>query len=112
MRRRSGEWSRFINLECSNGNGHWPLRLPEPIPMERFRPNLVLEGLPPSAEDRIASLRIGNIPVLLPCVPHSVVGVLPPTPAALAEPVESVDQFYAIDVLGVLVPDLSFHAQP
>jgi len=44
-------------------------RLPEPIPMERFRPNLVLQGLPPFAEDRIASLRIGNINLRLvkPC---------------------------------------------
>ena len=31
-------------------------RLPAPIPMERFRPNLVLEGLPPWAEDRIDTL--------------------------------------------------------
>jgi uncharacterized protein len=46
-------------------NGH----LPEPIPMERFRPNLVLEGLDPFAEDRIASLRIGNVTLRLvkPC---------------------------------------------
>jgi uncharacterized protein len=44
-------------------------RLPEPIPMERFRPNLVLQGLPPFAEDRIASLHIGNINLRLvkPC---------------------------------------------
>lgn len=44
-------------------------RLPEPIPMERFRPNLVLEGLPPFAEDRIASLRMGNVTLRLvqPC---------------------------------------------
>ncbi len=44
-------------------------RLPAPIPMERFRPNLVLEGLQPFAEDRIASLRIGNVTLRLvkPC---------------------------------------------
>ena len=43
--------------------------LPEAIPMERFRPNLVLEGLPPFAEDQIASLRIGNVTLRLvvPC---------------------------------------------
>lgn len=34
-------------------------RLPQPIPMRRFRPNLVLEGLPAFAEDRIERLRIG-----------------------------------------------------
>lgn len=44
-------------------------RLPEPLPMERFRPSLVLTGLPPYAEDRIASLDIGPITLTLvkPC---------------------------------------------
>jgi uncharacterized protein len=44
-------------------------RLPEPLPMERFRPSLVLEGLPPFAEDRIASLEIGTVVLTLvkPC---------------------------------------------
>ena len=44
-------------------------RLPEALPMERFRPNLVLEGLPPFAEDRIASIEIGPITLTLvkPC---------------------------------------------
>ena len=44
-------------------------RLPEALPMERFRPNLVLAGLPAFAEDRIASLEIGRIVLTLvkPC---------------------------------------------
>jgi uncharacterized protein YcbX len=44
-------------------------RLPEALPMERFRPNLVLEGLPPFAEDRIASIHIGAVTLTLvkPC---------------------------------------------
>jgi uncharacterized protein len=44
-------------------------RMPEPIPMERFRPNIVLEGLEPFAEDRIESLRIGGVVLRLvkPC---------------------------------------------
>ena len=44
-------------------------RMPEPVPMERFRPNIVLNGLPAFAEDRIASLRIGPITLSLvkPC---------------------------------------------
>jgi uncharacterized protein YcbX len=44
-------------------------RMPEPIPMERFRPNLVLHGLPAFAEDRIASLRVGDVTLTLvkPC---------------------------------------------
>jgi len=44
-------------------------RLPQPIPMERFRPNLVLEGLPAWAEDRIDTLTIGAVTLRLvkPC---------------------------------------------
>ena len=44
-------------------------RMPEPVPMNRFRPNIVLGGLAPFAEDRIASLRFGDIELRLvkPC---------------------------------------------
>lgn len=44
-------------------------RLPEALPMARFRPSLVLEGLPPFAEDRIASIDIGPVTLALvkPC---------------------------------------------
>lgn len=38
-------------------------RLPEPIPMTRFRPNVVIEGVAPHAEDQMALFRLG--PVLL-----------------------------------------------
>jgi uncharacterized protein len=44
-------------------------RLPEALPMGRFRPNLVLAGLPPFAEDRIATIEIGPVALTLvkPC---------------------------------------------
>ena len=44
-------------------------RLPEAIPMERFRPNLVLAGLEPFAEDGIDHLQIGSVRLKLvkPC---------------------------------------------
>ncbi len=44
-------------------------RLDAPIPMERFRPNIVLEGLPAFAEDHIARIRIGSVVLQLvkPC---------------------------------------------
>ena len=44
-------------------------RMPEPVPMERFRPNIVLDGLAPFAEDRIASIQIGDLSLRLvkPC---------------------------------------------
>ena len=45
-------------------------RLPQRLPMERFRPNLVIEGLPAFEEDRIAALGIGPVWLRLvkPCV--------------------------------------------
>ena len=36
-------------------------RLPAPLPMTRFRPNLVVDGLPPYAEDGIEELRFGAV---------------------------------------------------
>jgi len=44
-------------------------RMPEAIPMERFRPNVVLDGLPAWAEDRIDSIHVGDLTLRLvkPC---------------------------------------------
>ncbi len=36
-------------------------RLPAPVPMERFRPNLVIDGLEAFAEDGIRAVRIGAV---------------------------------------------------
>jgi uncharacterized protein YcbX len=36
-------------------------RLPEPLPMDRFRPNLVLDGLPPYGEDALGDLVAGGV---------------------------------------------------
>src|SRR6185437_10970495 len=52
-------------------------RLPETLPMERFRPNLVLDGLPPFVEDRIESLEIG--PILLTLVKPCTRCIIPST---------------------------------
>jgi uncharacterized protein len=45
-------------------------RMPEAIPMDRFRPNIILRGLPPWAEDRIDALHFGAFTLRLvkPCV--------------------------------------------
>jgi uncharacterized protein YcbX len=44
-------------------------RMPQAVPMERFRPNIVLEGLPAWAEDRIDTLTVGPLTLHLvkPC---------------------------------------------
>jgi uncharacterized protein YcbX len=36
-------------------------RLAEPLPMNRFRPNLVIRGVPPFGEDELGSFTIGEI---------------------------------------------------
>jgi uncharacterized protein len=43
-------------------------RLPEPIPMARFRPNVVIEGVPAHAEDAMTRFRAG--PVVLRGIKH------------------------------------------
>ncbi len=38
-------------------------RLPDPVSMRRFRPNIVIEGAQPFAEDRWRTVRIGNVKI-------------------------------------------------
>ena len=49
-------------------------RLPKPLPMERFRPNLVIDGVEAYAEDRIHELRAGGVTLRLvkPCARCSI----------------------------------------
>ena len=49
-------------------------RMPAPIPMERFRPNIVLAGLAPWAEHHIDTLTIGEVTLRLvkPCTRCSI----------------------------------------
>ena len=44
-------------------------RLPEPLPMNRFRPNIVIADVPPYAEDRAHELHVGNVVlrIVKPC---------------------------------------------
>ena len=52
-------------------------RLERPVGVDRFRPNLVVEGVPPHGEDRWRRIRIGGVEfaVLKPCRRCSVPGV-------------------------------------
>jgi uncharacterized protein YcbX len=49
-------------------------RLPRALPMERFRPNLVIDGVDAYAEDRIHELRAGDVAIRLvkPCTRCSI----------------------------------------
>ena len=59
------------SLEDLNG------RLARPVPMDRFRPNLVVRGTAPFAEDRWRRIRIGAMTfrVVKPCVRCTVPGI-------------------------------------
>jgi uncharacterized protein len=52
-------------------------RLPQKIPIERFRPNIVVRGLPPWAEDHIDTMSIGPVTLKLvkPCTRCSIPGL-------------------------------------
>ena len=73
------------SLEDLNG------RLEEPVPMNRFRPNLVVSGCEPYAEDGWASVRIGTVPfrVAEPCARCAVTTVNQGTGARGKEPLRT-----------------------
>ena len=79
-------------------------RLPLPVPMERFRPNLVLDGLEPFAEDRIRVVRIGAVVVHLvkPCMRCTVPSVDQDTGERSTDPTPALKQFrYDRELRGV-----------
>jgi MOSC domain-containing protein len=80
-------------------------RMPEPVPMDRFRPNLVLEGLPPFAEDRIESLQIGSVTLRLvkPCTRCVITSTDQLTGERVTNPLPVLRQFrFNRDLLGVM----------
>lgn len=63
-------------------------RLAEALPMTRFRPNLVLSGLPPFAEDHIDSIQVGSVRIQLvkPCTRCVIPSLDPLTGAGSLDP--------------------------
>lgn len=70
-------------------------RLDEPLEMRRFRPNLVISGAEPYAEDRMSSLRIGNVSFrgVKRCDRCSVTTVNPETGERGKEPLRTLAQY-------------------
>ncbi|HEY1492678.1 MAG TPA: MOSC N-terminal beta barrel domain-containing protein [Steroidobacteraceae bacterium] len=70
-------------------------RLPASIPMERFRPNVVLEGLPAWAEDRIDTLTFGEVTLRLvkPCTRCTIPSIDQRTGRASIDPTPALRQF-------------------
>ena len=86
----------FPVLVCSSASlAELNRRLPVPVPMDRFRPNLVIDGLEPFAEDAIRTLTIGEVALELvkPCTRCSVPGIDQATGLAAADPFPALREF-------------------
>jgi uncharacterized protein len=70
-------------------------RLERPVPMNRFRPNLVVRGCEPFAEDGWRLVRIGRITfrVVKPCARCAITTVDPRTAATGKEPLRTLARF-------------------
>jgi len=70
-------------------------RLPQPIPMERFRPNIVLTGLHPWAEDMIDTLDIGSVTLRLvkPCTRCTIPSIDQQSGAPSTDPTPALKNF-------------------
>lgn len=70
-------------------------RMSQPLPMTRFRPNLVLEGLDAFAEDTIEELQIGAVTLRLvkPCTRCGVTGIDQASGARANEPLTALREF-------------------
>lgn len=70
-------------------------RLEEPLPMQRFRPNLVVSGCEPFAEDAWRRLRIGGVTlrVAKPCSRCIIPTIDPETAERSAEPLRTLMQY-------------------
>jgi len=70
-------------------------RLPERIPMERFRPNIVLSGFPAWAEDSIETLTIGPVTLRLvkPCTRCTIPSIDQQTGERSTDPAPALKRF-------------------
>jgi uncharacterized protein len=83
-------------LICTTGSlAALNARLPAPVPMQRFRPNLVLDGLAAFAEDGIRAVRIGAVAVrfVKPCTRCTVPAVDQETGERSTDPAPALKEF-------------------
>lgn len=73
-------------------------RLAAPVTMDRFRPNIVIEGLGPYAEDNLKSFRIGNIgfKVVKPCSRCVMISIDQTTAITGTEPMKTLAQYRTV----------------
>lgn len=107
MRQPSGKW-RGDRAAPVNFPDAYPLlvcnpaslddlnsRMPAPLPMTRFRPNLVVAGLAPWQEDAVETLRFGPVELRLvkPCTRCSTTTIDQESGAAAGNPLEALRAF-------------------
>jgi len=79
-------------------------RMPKAIPMERFRPNIILGGLPAWAEDRIDSIHVGDLTLrfVKPCVRCTIPSVDQQTGMPSTDPAPVLKKFrFSKELLGI-----------
>src|SRR5690606_26691189 len=80
-------------------------RLEQPLPMNRFRPNIVLDGVPAYAEDRIAELIVGTVRlrIVKPCTRCAITTTDQSTAERGKEPLRTLLKYrYSSELKGVL----------
>jgi uncharacterized protein YcbX len=92
--RRLDDWVAELAVERGDA-------LPEPLDMRRFRPNVVVDGFEPFAEDRWTTLAIGDVSfrVTEPCDRCAVTRVHPDTLERGPEPIRTLARFRRRDGL-------------
>jgi uncharacterized protein YcbX len=96
-------------------------RLDEPVSMDRFRPNIVVEGGEPFAEEQAKTVRVGNVVLRTPkrCARCQVITVDQATAQTSKEPLrtlasyrkEANNVYFAMNAIPELAPDASIVVQ-
>jgi uncharacterized protein len=89
-------------------------RLAAPLPMNRFRPNIVIAGSTPYAEDRWQSLRLGPVDfaVAKPCVRCVITTTDQETTQKGQEPLRTLATYRHVSGLGVTFGQNLIHLEP
>ena len=89
-------------------------RLEHPLPMSRFRPNLVVRGTEPYAEDRWRTIRIGDLTfdIVKPCARCVITTTDQVTTQKGKEPLKTLSTYRLATTNGVMFGQNVIHAQP
>ncbi len=88
-------WLRHMRASLDDLNS----RLPEPVSMVRFRPNFVISGATPFAEDQWTNITIGNLnfQIVKPCARCVLTTINPETAEKGAEPLKTLASYRRVN---------------